>query len=105
MASGPLRRWRRAAAPVAAARTAELRFRVGRWPTRIPPAQPPAPVAGGEELRDLAQLLAAVARIGKVEGLALGAESADHQRHRPHELLDPVLAMAEADAGVLPAAH
>src|SRR5215208_1483403 len=65
----------------------------------------PAPVARGEEVADLAQLLAPLLGVGEVEGLALPAEAADHDRLGTDELLQPVLAVAEANARVLPAAH
>src|SRR5262249_22966410 len=68
-------------------------------------AEPTAPVARVEELRDLPQLVTPLGRVGEVQRLALLADPRDHQRLWPHELLDPVLAVAEADPRVLPAAH
>src|SRR5215213_11970680 len=68
-------------------------------------AQFAAPVAGAEEAGDGGEEAAAGLAVGVPGGLALAAHAGDHDRLTAAELLDPRLAVAVADARLLPAAH
>src|SRR4051812_26462109 len=68
-------------------------------------SEPAFPVAGVDRLRELGDEAAAGLRVRVPGGFALAAKAADDDRLRPAVLLDPVLAVAEADPRLLPTAH
>src|ERR1700710_2445486 len=84
---------------------------VGGMPTPPEPPelaahpQPPPEVTGVEGLGDAADQAAAGPGVREPGRLALAAEPGRHDRLRAAVLLDPVLAVAEADPRLLPAAH
>src|SRR4029077_20232836 len=81
------------------------RRRVDRGELAAVLSESASPVASGEEVAQLSQLLAALLGVREVERLALASEAANHDRLGANELLEPILAVAEADPGVLPTAH
>src|ERR1700679_1542098 len=82
---------------------------IGIPPGRVPElaAHPQAPleVASIERLRDPPDHAAATLRVREPGRLPLAAEAGHHDRLGAAVLLDPVLAVAKADPGLLPAAH
>src|SRR5690349_17106309 len=70
----------------------------------VVPAEAPPP-ARAHEAGEAGQEVAALVGIGVPEQLALAAHACDDERLGAAELLDAVLAVAIADAGLLPAPH